>query len=253
MLFQNQIMGRGVEIIVSEVITVFMVYLFYSFVYLIFPRTLFFREILGLQQNRGRYRDFSYTPAWNTWISSPGSTLPTRIGHFFLPRMNFTLTHNNHPYSIMYLRAHSWCYISCGFGQKYNISIIITSYKYFHCPKNPLLHILISTHTPGNHWCFYIVSIVLPFPKWYIIEIIQYEDFSYYMKAETLLCHKGPSSQSYGFFSRHVYMWELDYKESWVLKNWCFWTVVGRRLLNCDVGENFWESRGLLGDQTSQS
>ena len=135
MLFQNQIMDRGVEIIVSEVITVFMVYLFYSFVYLIFPRTLFFREILGLQQNRGRYRDFSYTPAWNTWISSPGSTLPTRIGHFFLPRMNFTLTHNNHPYSIMYLRAHSWCYISCGFGQKYNISIIITSYKYFHCPK----------------------------------------------------------------------------------------------------------------------
>ena len=37
---------------------------------------------------------------------------------------------------------------------------------------------------------------------------------------------KGPSSQSYGFFSRHVWTWELDYKESWALKNWCFWTVV---------------------------
>ena len=37
---------------------------------------------------------------------------------------------------------------------------------------------------------------------------------------------KGPSSQGYGFFSSHVWMWELDYKESWVLKNWCFWTVV---------------------------
>ena len=37
---------------------------------------------------------------------------------------------------------------------------------------------------------------------------------------------KGPSSQSYGFFSIHVWMWELDYKESWALKNWCFWTVV---------------------------
>ena len=36
---------------------------------------------------------------------------------------------------------------------------------------------------------------------------------------------KGPSSQNYGFSSRHVWMWELDYKESWVLKNWCFWTV----------------------------
>ena len=37
---------------------------------------------------------------------------------------------------------------------------------------------------------------------------------------------KGPPSQSYGFSSSHVWMWELDYKESWVLKNWCFRTVV---------------------------
>ena len=34
------------------------------------------------------------------------------------------------------------------------------------------------------------------------------------------------SSQGYGFSSSHVWMWELDYKESWALKNWCFWTVV---------------------------
>ena len=38
--------------------------------------------------------------------------------------------------------------------------------------------------------------------------------------------NKGPYSQSYGFSSGHVWMWELDYKESWALKNWCFWTVV---------------------------
>ena len=37
---------------------------------------------------------------------------------------------------------------------------------------------------------------------------------------------KGPSSQIYGFSSNHVWMWELDHKESWVLNNWCFWTVV---------------------------
>ena len=36
----------------------------------------------------------------------------------------------------------------------------------------------------------------------------------------------GPSSQRYGFSSSHVWMWELDYKESWAPKNWCFWTVV---------------------------
>ena len=43
--------------------------------------------------------------------------------------------------------------------------------------------------------------------------------------------HKGPSSQGYGFSSSHVWMWELDYKESWVLKNWCFWTVVLEKTL----------------------
>ena len=37
---------------------------------------------------------------------------------------------------------------------------------------------------------------------------------------------KGPYSPGYGFSSSHVWMWELDYKESWAQKNWCFWTVV---------------------------
>ena len=37
---------------------------------------------------------------------------------------------------------------------------------------------------------------------------------------------KRPSSQSYGFSSSHVWVWELDHKESWAPKNWCFWTVV---------------------------
>ena len=37
---------------------------------------------------------------------------------------------------------------------------------------------------------------------------------------------KGPSSQGYGFSGGHVWMWELDYKEMWVPKNWCFWIVV---------------------------
>ena len=42
---------------------------------------------------------------------------------------------------------------------------------------------------------------------------------------------KGPYSQSYGFSSSHVWMWELDHKESWALKNWCFWTVVLEKTL----------------------
>ena len=43
--------------------------------------------------------------------------------------------------------------------------------------------------------------------------------------------NKGPSSQRYGFSSSHVWMWELDYKESWVPKNWCFWTVALEKTL----------------------
>ena len=42
---------------------------------------------------------------------------------------------------------------------------------------------------------------------------------------------KGPSSQSYGFSSSHAWMWELDHKDSWASKNWCFWTVVLEKTL----------------------
>ena len=45
--------------------------------------------------------------------------------------------------------------------------------------------------------------------------ILKSRDINYF-------ANKGPSSQSYGFSSSHVWMWEMDYKESWVLKNWCF-------------------------------
>ena len=43
--------------------------------------------------------------------------------------------------------------------------------------------------------------------------------------------NKGPSSQGYGFSCGHVWMWELDCEESWVPKNWCFWTVVLEKTL----------------------
>ena len=47
--------------------------------------------------------------------------------------------------------------------------------------------------------------------------------------------NKGPFSQSYGFSSSHVWMWELDYKESWAPKNCCFWTVVLEKTLESPV------------------
>ena len=49
---------------------------------------------------------------------------------------------------------------------------------------------------------------------------------------------RGPSSQSYGFSSTHVWMRELDHKECWALKSWCFWTVVLEKTL-----ESPWTTR----------
>ena len=51
------------------------------------------------------------------------------------------------------------------------------------------------------------------------------------LKSRDITLPIGPYSQSYGFSSGHVWMWELDYKESWAPKNWCFWTVVLEKTL----------------------
>ena len=51
------------------------------------------------------------------------------------------------------------------------------------------------------------------------------------LKSRHYFVNKVPSSQGYGFSSSHVWMWELDYKESWARKNLCFWTVVLEKTL----------------------
>ena len=56
---------------------------------------------------------------------------------------------------------------------------------------------------------------------------------------------KHPYSQSCGFSHSPIQMWELDHKEGWAWKNWCF--------LNCGAEEDSWESLGLQRDETSQS
>ena len=50
-------------------------------------------------------------------------------------------------------------------------------------------------------------------------------------KQRHYFAHKVPSRQSYGFSSSHVWIWELDHKEGWAPKNWCFWTVVLEKTL----------------------
>ena len=63
-------------------------------------------------------------------------------------------------------------------------------------------------------------------------------------KQRHYFAEKGPHNQSYGFSISHVWMWELDHKEGWMLKQ--------LMLSNCDAGEDSWESFGLQGEQVSQ-
>ena len=62
--------------------------------------------------------------------------------------------------------------------------------------------------------------------------------------------NKGPSSQGYGFSSSHVWMWELDYKKSWVPKNWCFWTMVLERTLQSQLDCKEIQPVHFKGDQS---
>ena len=50
-------------------------------------------------------------------------------------------------------------------------------------------------------------------------------------KQSYYVADKGPYSQNHGFSSIHVWMWQLDHKEGWAPKNWCFWTVVLEKTL----------------------
>ena len=62
--------------------------------------------------------------------------------------------------------------------------------------------------------------------KWFSCIYVQNKPKQCIKKQRHYFANKGPSSQSYGFSSSHVWMWEFDHKEDWAPKNWCFWTVV---------------------------
>ena len=55
-------------------------------------------------------------------------------------------------------------------------------------------------------------------------------------KQRHYFANKGLHSQSYGFSSSHVPMWELDHKEDWALKNWCLWSVMLEKILESPLG-----------------
>ena len=69
-------------------------------------------------------------------------------------------------------------------------------------------------------------------------------------KQRHYFANKGSSSQSYGFSSSHIWMWELGYKESWALKNWCFWTVVLEKTLESPLDCKEIQPAHPKGDQS---
>ena len=56
------------------------------------------------------------------------------------------------------------------------------------------------------------------------------------LKAETLFCQHRSIQSNYGFSSSHAWLWELDHRETWVLKNWWFWTVVLEETVESSLG-----------------
>ena len=77
-----------------------------------------------------------------------------------------------------------------------------------------------------------------------------YDPGQHIKKQKHYFANKGPSSQGYGFSSGHVWMWELAYEESWVLKNWCFWTVVLEKTLESPLHCKEIQSIHPKGDQS---
>ena len=69
-------------------------------------------------------------------------------------------------------------------------------------------------------------------------------------KQRHYFANKGLSSQSCGFPSSHIWMWELDYKESWAPKNWCFWAVVLEKTLESPSDYKEIQPVHPTGDQT---
>ena len=71
-----------------------------------------------------------------------------------------------------------------------------------------------------------------------------------YLKVETSFCQQNLYSQSYGFSSSHVQMWELDHKEGWAPKSWCFWIVVLEKTLECPLACKEIQPVNPIGNQS---
>ena len=102
---------------------------------------------------------------------------------------------------------------------------------------------------PSNHLILCSPLFLLPsiFPS---IRVFSNDQPIQHMKKQMLLCQQRSSGQGYGFSNSHVWMWQLDYKESWVPKNWCFWTVVLEKTLESPLDCKEIQPLHSKGDQS---
>ena len=85
--------------------------------------------------------------------------------------------------------------------------------------------IFLDSKIPADGDCSHEIKTLAPWKK-------SYDQTRQHIKKQRhYFANKGLSSQSYGFSSSHVWMWELDREESWAPKNWCFWIVVLEKTL----------------------
>ena len=137
------------------------------------------------------------------------------LTHYQCPLLQHTLVtidesglvRHNYLKSIVYIRAHPWYHTFCRFGQMYNDMYPSLHYHavYFYCSKNLVCFPCSSLLSTSNPWrlLIFLLSVVLPFPEWNVVEIILYIVFSDWLLAL--------SNMHFSFI--HVFSW-LD---SWSL------------------------------------
>ena len=95
--------------------------------------------------------------------------------------------------------------------------------------------------------------VVLPFNGLTIVSILEkiitFMTIIQYYIVIVYFANKGPYSQGYGFSSSHVWVWQLDHKEGWAWKNWCFWTVVLEKTLESPLDCKEIQPVNLKGNQ----
>ena len=108
-----------------------------------------------------------------------------------------------------------------GGGARINSYCLNNCIFFYNLTKNKILCQTLDSRGHTEHKSFYFFS-----PKTPINDNQEINPQQRTKKQKHHFADKGPSSQSYGFSTSHVWMWELDHTEGWVLKNLCFQTVV---------------------------